>query len=31
MIGTIPRGILGFLNMGIGVTVYSFITKVFKK
>ena len=30
MTGTMHRGILGFLNMGIGITVYSFITKVFK-
>ena len=30
MVGTMPRAILGFLNMGIGVSVYSFVAKVFK-
>ena len=26
MVGTMPRAILGFLNMGIGATVYTVIT-----
>jgi len=28
MVGTMPRAILGFFNMGIGVTIYTFMTKI---
>jgi hypothetical protein len=31
MVGTTPRAILGFFNMGIGITIYTLMTKIFDK